>query len=68
MSGRQQKDKNEGMDMRERKEKMKGEARTEDIQSAMLMVGVKPKEGTEPFFKLCPFFGINILLMFDIYI
>lgn len=45
-----------------------GEARTEDIQSAMLMVGVKPKEGTEPFFKLCPFFGINILLMFDIYI
>ena len=54
--------------MRERKEKMKGEARTEDIQSAMLMVGVKPKEGTEPFFKLCPFFGINILLIFDIYI
>ena len=30
MSDRQQKDKNEGMDMRERKEKMKGEARTED--------------------------------------
>ena len=30
MSGRQQKDKNKGMDMRERKEKMMGEARTED--------------------------------------
>ena len=51
-----------------KQEQRMGEARTEDIQSAMLMVGVKPKEGTEPFFKLCPFFGINILLMFDIYI
>ncbi|MDY5065802.1 MAG: hypothetical protein SPE85_04160 [Prevotella sp.] len=43
--------------MRERKEKMKGEARTEDIQSAMLMVGIKPKEGTEPFFSSAPSLG-----------
>lgn len=61
--------------MRERKEKMKGEARTEDGGSknrghpiGYADGGRKTQRRDRAVFKLCPFFGINTLLMFDIYI
>lgn len=62
--------------MRERKEKMmEGEAWMKDGGSknrghpiGYADGGRKTQRRDRAVFKLCPFFGINILLMFDIYI